>query len=45
MLRIDWEASSTRVRFEVHLEAPREDAGRRLAATGHFDLAQADEEH
>lgn len=43
-LHIEWQASSTRVRFDVHLAAPSEDAARRLAATGHFDLAQAREE-
>jgi 3-hydroxymyristoyl/3-hydroxydecanoyl-(acyl carrier protein) dehydratase len=39
-LRIDWEPSATRVRSEVHLE----NAENQLAATGHFDAVQTDEE-
>ena len=39
-LRIDWEASASRVRFDViHLEESPVDTGPRLAATGHFDAA------
>src|SRR5262245_49728812 len=39
-LRIEWEATPTRVRFEVRLG----DADSPLAATGHFDAAPIDEE-